>query len=198
MPVKITISIENDTADAIAAAFDRKDRDEACRLFAALATDHFHGWISGSQRYRTLSEQYTAWIEDLYDRLLDPTEAPSVHRLYNSFNMAYGQATYIARVLSEKSLKQWRTQALVELASDIELIWPTANGHLTKNEKTRQVTLRTSRLSAIELARICDEVWRTDKGFAAPTAKGGSGEQRVFEMSAESVKIVRAKLKAAK
>jgi hypothetical protein len=104
MPTKITLTLDDKTAEAIAAAFDRaSNRDEACMLFATLAVRHFHAWIAGTGRYRSLTEQYTAF-EDLYDTLLPPTEGPSVSRLYNSFNMPHGQATYIARTLSDKAV----------------------------------------------------------------------------------------------
>jgi hypothetical protein len=194
MPVEIKLSIDDEQADAIAAAFDRQaDRGEACRLFASLALDHFYAWISGTRRYRSLTEQQAAWIEDIYERLLPPTEGPSVNRLYNSFNLSHGQAVYVSRVLADKALKQWRKQALKDLAADIEMIWPTANGHISKNEKNRVV--RTSKLSALELQRLSDEAWRADKSFISPAAKGGIGDQRVFEIAADSVRIIRDGLK---
>jgi hypothetical protein len=56
MPTKITLTLDDKTAEAIAAAFDRaSNRDEACMLFATLAVRHFHAWIAGTGRYRSLT-----------------------------------------------------------------------------------------------------------------------------------------------
>jgi hypothetical protein len=137
MPVKITLMLEDDVGDAIAAAFDRvADRDAACQLFAELSVRHFHEWITGARRYRSLTEQHAAWIEDLYATMLPPTEGPSVDRLYNSFNMPYGQAAYIARTLADKLLAKWRKQALLDLRDDINIAWPTAEKHIKKMNST--------------------------------------------------------------
>lgn len=195
MTLEITISVDDGTAKAVAQAFDRQaGQEEACRLFAEIAIRHFCEWLSGSRRFNSLSEQYSAWVEDFYEKILPATEAPNVHRLYNSFNMPHGQATYVARILSEKSLKRWRTQALTDLVADVQIAWDTAKDHLAKNEKNRVVLLRTSKLSGLELQRICDEIWRADKNFIPPTSKTGLGDQRVYEIAAESVKVIRATL----
>jgi hypothetical protein len=201
MTVKITLTIDDKVADAIAAAFDRDDREKVDRekvaqSFAQIALFQFHDWIVGARRYRSLTEQYTAWVEELYEALLPPTEGPSVHRLYNSFNMPHGQATYIARILSEKLLKKWRQQALIDLKADIDRAWPAADKFVKKNEGERPVVLHTSKLAALELQRLSDEIWRTDKTFVAPTSKGSLGDQRTLEVPAASLQMLREKLKA--
>lgn len=197
MPQKITLTLDDKTADAIASAFDRTaDREAACTEFAELALRHFHGWIAGTRRHRSLTEQHTAWVEDIYDTLLPATEAPTVSRLYNSFNMSHGQASYIARTLSDKTLKKWRQQAIVDLKGDIDLAWPTAEKHIKKGEGDRAVILRTSKLAALELQRFSDEVWRKDKSFVAPMSKGSHGDQRTLEMPAASLQALREKVKS--
>ncbi len=199
MPVKITLTLEDKVGDAIAAAFDRvADRDAACQLFAELSVRHFHEWITGARRYRSLTEQHAAWIEDLYATMLPPTEGPSVDRLYNSFNMPYGQAAYIARTLADKLLAKWRKQALLDLRDDINIAWPTAEKHIKKNELDRVVIVRTSKLAARELQRLCGEIWRKDKSFVSPVPKGSLGEQRTLEIQADSLRMLRDTLKAAR
>jgi hypothetical protein len=199
MPVKITLTVKDDVGNAIAAAFDRvADRDTACQLFAELSVRHFHEWITGARRYRSLTEQHTAWVEDLYATMLPPTEGPSVDRLYNSFNMPYGQAAYIARTLADKLLTKWRKQALLDLREDINIAWPTAEKHIKKNELDRVVIVRTSKLAARELQRLCDGIWRKDKSFVSPVPKGSLGEQRTLEIQANSLRMLRDTLKAAR
>jgi hypothetical protein len=198
MPIKLALTLDDKTADAIAAAFDSDDRDDACKTFATIAIRHFHEWIAGTRRYRSLTEQYTAWVEDFYDQLLPTTEAPSASRLYNSFNMPHGQATYIARILSDKVLKKWRQQAVVDLKADIERAWQTGEKLVKKGDNDRLVVVRTSKLGALELQRFSDEIWRQDKTYVAPTPKGSHGDQRTFEVPAASLQLLREKVRASK
>jgi hypothetical protein len=74
-------------------------------------------WLSGAKRYNSLTEQYLDWIEEIYSNILSLDEAPSTDRLFSSFNIPYGQAQYIARVLNNKQLTLWRKKAVENLKS---------------------------------------------------------------------------------
>jgi len=92
-----------------------KSCEELTQAWLPLAIEAWLGWLSGEKRYNSLTEQYTDWIEQIYTRLLPESEAPSAERLYNSFNVPYGQAQYIARVLNNRALACWREHALEQL-----------------------------------------------------------------------------------
>jgi hypothetical protein len=67
-----------------------------------------------------------------------------------------------------------------------------------KNELDRVVIVRTSKLAARELQRLCGEIWRKDKSFVSPVPKGSLGEQRTLEIQADSLRMLRDTLKAAR
>lgn len=90
-------------------------REELAQAWLQLAAGAWSSWLSGEKRYNSLTEQYTDWIERIYDHLLPLAEMPSVERLLNFFNMPYGQAQYITRVLNNRDTPRLRTKALEEL-----------------------------------------------------------------------------------
>jgi hypothetical protein len=184
---KITIELLDEDLQAISTAFaDLKDPQAAPVALAELAVHHFASWISGARRHRSLSEQYADWIQSLYERLL-PDEAPSVYRLYNAFNMPYGQAQYIARVLREKSLKKWRLLAVKELKAALGVHRKAAADFEKKGEADQMLAVRISKLANTELARLCDELTRSDPGFLPPRDVRGYGDTRVVEIPARTI-----------
>jgi hypothetical protein len=76
-------------------------------------------WITAAKRYNSLTEQYTDWLEQIYAHLLPVDEAPTAERMFNSFNLPYGQAQYIARVLNNRAQAHWRAYALEQLKAKL-------------------------------------------------------------------------------
>jgi hypothetical protein len=119
--MKITIDLSEDRIAFLVPALDwppSKTPEELAQAWLPLAVEAWLSWLSGEKRYNSLTEQYTDWIEKIYKDLL-PTEAPSTERLFNSFNVPYGQAQYIARVLNNRETARWREQALDELKAEL-------------------------------------------------------------------------------
>ena len=118
MKIMIDLSEEEDRIASLVRGLDwppSKTPDDLAQALLPLAVGAWLSWLSGEKRYNSLTEQYTDWIEQIYKNLLPQTEAPSVDRLFNSFNVPYGQAQYIARVLTNRTLASWRAQAREEL-----------------------------------------------------------------------------------
>ncbi|RPI80456.1 MAG: hypothetical protein EHM41_22710 [Chloroflexi bacterium] len=115
--MEIRIEIPDEQVAVIRKAFrnGQLSDGEIQQKFAQLALNAWINWISGSKRYNSLTDQYMDWIEDCYTSLLSENEAPSLDRLYNAFNIPYGQAQYIARVLNNKTMTRWRQKAICEL-----------------------------------------------------------------------------------
>jgi len=99
---------------------------ETCTKFAQLAVQQAIDWITGRRRYGSLTEQHADWIEDLFDSFF-PNEAPRAQRLYNNFNLPYGQAQYLARVLNDRSQPRFRARARAELRPGLESLREAAN-----------------------------------------------------------------------
>ncbi len=118
--MQVTLDLSDEQVGAIQAAFSPSrfaTPQETVEALLPLMVSAWLDWMSGAKRYSSLTEQYTDWLEQVYARLLPPGEAPSATRLYNSFNIPYGQAQYIARVLNNKALTQWRKWAVDNLKS---------------------------------------------------------------------------------
>ena len=109
--VQFRVEIDDATASRISSAIGG-DPKRVHGLFGKWAIEELAAWIAGERRFRTLSEQYIAWTEGLYDRVLPPGQVPAFDKLYNDFNMTHGQAAYVVRALSDKRLAQWRKAAL--------------------------------------------------------------------------------------
>lgn len=184
--VRVMVEIDDAAAARIATAVGG-DAAEAHAAFAKWAIEELAAWISGERRFRTLSEQYIAWVEALHDDVLPTSEAPSFDRLYNNFNMTHGQAAYVTRALSDKRLAQWRIAALAAVTRQLEAKRSDAQGFVDRHEPNRAVTLRTSRLGGIELVRLGNEMFAANNAMAPPEPKGSSGDVRTFSIEAQTV-----------
>jgi hypothetical protein len=185
--VQITIDIEAAAAERIAVVVGGTDAGAANSAFSKWAVEELAAWLAGQRRFRTLSEQYISWVEALYDGVLPRGQAPTFDRLYNDFNMTHGQATYVARALSDKRLTGWRTEALATLNRQLEAKRADAERFVHNREPNRTITLRTSRLGGVELLRLGSEAFVRNNVFAPPESKGNSGDVRTFAIEAQTV-----------
>jgi len=119
------ISLELDRAvfESLASALrpngNGSEKSEAVAAFAQIALNELASWSAGTERHRTLTELYISRVEQLYVMLF-PGEMPRATVLFNRSNLPHGQATYIARVLTEKELPLWRAKARLELRHGME------------------------------------------------------------------------------
>jgi len=130
--------------------------------FATLATTAWIDWLSGHVRYTSLTEQYTDWIEDIYARILPEFEAPSTERLYNSFNIPYGQAQYIQRILNNKTLTKWRARANDELRTVMQCRLYEAQGWVRVGRGDDSIEIIVSRLAYLELKSAWERLFQQD------------------------------------
>jgi hypothetical protein len=114
MNVEIELSPEQ-IAD-LEHAFTLSDlkKEALAQALLPLAVNAWLDWLSNKKRYNSLTEQYTDWIYEMYERLL-PNETPSASQLHNCFHVPYGQAQYIARVLNNRDIPRLRERALEDL-----------------------------------------------------------------------------------
>ena len=149
---------------------------DAAPVFAQLAVESWIDWLSGETRYTSLTQQYADWIETIYVNLLPEDEPPSVDRLYNDFNIPFGQAQYITRVLNNKTLTHWRQKAIQQLKSAMENKLPEVDEWLANGESLLKAEITLDKLSYLELKSICDRLFRLNMGdFIPPNyqSKGG-------------------------
>ena len=176
----IGIELSQEDLAVLRAAFGDAMTDDVTSIFVGLATKAWLDWISGSERYSSLTEQYTHWVEQLYTSLLPEDEPPSTERLYSSFNFPYGQAQYIARVLGNKALTRWRMQARTVLVERLREKKPEVDKWLNdeksiKPNDSRTVHITLDRLGYQELKIELARLYRLDRERVIPPKAHSDG-----------------------
>ena len=169
---------------------DDLEPHEKVNKFSNFAFEVTCDWILGEKRFRSLTEQQIAWIEKLYIDIIPPTEKPSYDRLYNEFHLSAGQAQYIARVLTDKKLTQWRKVALTELNIELESKKEDAELLIQNNEGNEPITITIDKLAATELKRITDALWKNNKELLLPSHRPGYGEIKNIDIPAQTLIII--------
>lgn len=167
------------------------DRDRLLSEFALLGFEHFYEWMSGQKRFRTLTEQYISWLEDVYTRLLPEDEIPSYARLYNRFNIPYGQAGYIIRVLNEKELPHLRLRAREELKAELEKCEKQATDLCARGDLDRAIPVRMTALASRELRNLTGKLYRKsareNRSTLLPERETGYGDFKTVAVPAMTI-----------
>ena len=170
------------------------DLESAATALAQLATAAWLDWLSGEQRYNSLTQQYADWVETLYLNLLPEEEAPSVDRLYNNFNIPYGQAQYITRMLNNKTMTFWRQRAIERLRTMMEEKLPEVEEWLENNEPLLRAELIVDKLAYLELRTVCDRLFELAPGELFPPDYKTKGGLYQVSIPAGSFKAILAEL----
>jgi len=163
--MQITIELSDDQVRQMESAFRRRrleSMDETLGALAQMAADAWVEWLSGNKRYSSLTEQYADWAEDISVSLLPEDEAPSADRLYNSFSIPYGQAQYIARLLNNKTLTQWRQRAMEQLKDRMGEKLGEADDILRGGDATVDIEVIMGKLAYLELRAIYERLFEED------------------------------------
>ena len=184
----IEIELSQEDLTVLKTAFGDNITDDVVSTFVGLATKAWLGWISGSERYNSLTEQYTHWVEQIYTSLLPRDEPPSPERLYSSFNIPYGQAQYIARVLGNKALTSWRMQAKVALLERLREKKPEVDEWLNSEKSIKPSDARTDhitlhRLGYQELKMELARLYRQDHEHVIPPRVHTEGNLVLVQIS---------------
>jgi hypothetical protein len=180
LDVPIRLKVPEAVRDALEQAFgpftNEKEVGEAIGKFNQLAFNAISAWLTGTKRYRSLTEQYIDWVEQIYLEFLPKDEMPSAERIYNSMNMPYGQAAYIARVLENKTLVQWRQFAEQELLAALKDTDKDARDYVKKKVPQMDIQICISKLAVQELYRICSYRRRSNKNYLMPKKGAPAGD----------------------
>lgn len=187
----ITIEVPKDIIDDILFMMTPEmgeiNKEEIVAEFALLGFEHFYEWISGKKRHRTLTEQYIGWLENVYMRLLPEDEVPAYSRLYNRFNIPYGQAGYIIRVLNERELPHLRRRARAELKRALERASPKAAEAIGINRLEQVFAIRVSSLANRELRSIANALYRKDEETLLPERSYSYGDIKTVMLPAKTL-----------
>jgi hypothetical protein len=157
---------------------------------AQLAVGAWLSWLSGEKRYNSLTEQYVDWFEQIYEHLLPETEAPSTERLFNSFNVPYGQAQYIARVLNNRDTARWRDYAREELKAQLRGQKEEIDKCIAKGDELAPIEIVLSKTAARVLRTITNDLLRESRREEDMPHVSGSGDFVAVTMTAGTCKKV--------
>ena len=170
------------------------DPESAANALAQLAMAAWLDWLSGEQRYTSLTQQYADWVEAIYLNLLLEEEAPSIDRLYNNFNIPYGQAQYITRMLNNKTMTFWRQRAIERLRAMMEEKLPQVEDNLAANDSWVPAELVVDKLAYLELRTVCDRLFELAPGELLPPDYKTKGGLYLVSIPAGSFKAILAEL----
>jgi hypothetical protein len=185
--VRVPEAVVEDVCFMMAPEIGEIDEERVITEFASLAFQNLYGWLSGAERYGTLTQQHVAWLEEIYTRLLPPDEAPSYSRLYNRFNIPYGRSGYIIRVLNERELPHLRKTALDELRGALKEVREDAQKALDANRPGQQMRIEISSLASRELRNVANMLYRRDDGCLLPKHSGSYGDIKTVMVPARTV-----------
>jgi len=187
----ITVQVPTEIVDHILLMMEPElgeiDRDATLTDFASLGFEQLYDWLSGRKRYRTLTEQCTEWLENIYTRLLPEDEVPSYSRLYNKFNIPYGQAGYIIRVLNERELPHIRARAREQLREALRKALPTAQDAIRNNVPHQPVKVTLSLSADRELRHLVNVLYRKDEATLLPESSTTYGDQKSVMLPAKTI-----------
>lgn len=163
---------------------------DAVSVLVELAVNSWIDWLSGDARYTSLTEQYTEWIEQIYTYILSEDEPPSVDRLYNSLNIPFGQAQYITRVLSNKTLTHWRSKAIEQLKSVMDNKINEVDEWIENDEPYLRAEIVIDKLSYLELKSICDRLFRLHASEMMPPNYNSRGGLYQVQIPAVTFRLI--------
>lgn len=163
------------------------DQERVLKSFVNLGYQHFYEWLSSNKRYRTLTEQYIEWLEDIYTHLLPEEEPPSYSRMYNRFNIPYGQSGYMIRVLNERELPHIRRRALEELKESLENVVPGAKKAIQQKRPEQPFRISLSLQASRELRNITNLLYRINDETLLPERSSSYGDIKTEMVPAQTV-----------
>ncbi|MGD9116606.1 MAG: hypothetical protein PVJ61_05455 [Dehalococcoidia bacterium] len=186
----LTIEVDGASMDKIAKAFNASGakKDKILKKYAEVAVAQFTAWITGEKRYRSLTGQYIDWIETIYEEMLTAgKDRPLVAHIFNAFNVPYGQAAYICRVLNEKELTTWRIMGRQDLKKALDDQKDPAEECVNLGTPEVPLDFTISDIAEIELRRLSDQLKLSNEKFILPGKRGGYGQFRIVRVAAKSI-----------
>lgn len=188
--MRIELDVDDEQVAFLASALkfpsDGNGRQEALQRFCAFSLEIVTEWMKGTTRPRTLTEQYIVWLTKIYEEFF-PDEIPSATHLYNHLSIPYGQAQYIARVLNENSIAQWRIKGKQHLLNALNKKKTDAEEEVKGNSPDLGISVIVHKNCGIELARVYTELRQVTPDVFQPKKKAAFADDVEFEIPAETL-----------
>jgi hypothetical protein len=193
----VTITLSDDQERKLAACFGRADAPlevDTVRQVVTLSLDAWLGVFSGARRYRSLTELYLDWLEQIYSSILTAAK-PTSSYLYQRLNFSFGAASYLTRVLLSKEQSHWRDLARDEIRTvllqrekeALEII-------KEKGGSVKTLEFDLSKAARVELGLLMEALSESGHRISAPQLRGSFGDRAIVSLTAGAVPLLLAEL----
>src|SRR5262249_23340256 len=190
-PLSITLSAEQ--ADTLRASFGSSGvdvTDDQLNNLARLALDSWIDLFSGRKRYRSLTEQYLDWLDQIYSSVLKDEE-PGERRLFSQFHFPYGQTQYLSRILRRQRLRALRRTALESLKRKLEPRLDEAKKWTKEGRGDERMVFTISKGARAELDGILSTLSEANVAGIAPIkTEGNIGSHVSVSIAASNVPLL--------
>jgi hypothetical protein len=184
----IQVSVDDSLMNDIARLFP--GAEDAASSLAALALREWVGWLVGTSRPMTISEQSIERIVDIYGTILTD-EVPDASALYNQFSIPLGQARYIVQAISYKQAGALYRRALkdIEQAVDDRMA---EREKLSKSERDAQTDIKIRILESSEktLKELVLRLCYGDGAVPAPKRASTLGRYVYYSLRVKDVPAI--------
>ena len=170
---------------------DTPASDAQLRAFACLAIRSWVDLVLGRKRYRSLTEQYIVWLEQLYSEVFSDEE-PGDPRIRGRLSFPDGQATYLSRMLRDRQQLSWRRRALQELYTRLhnDLANPKVQEALRKSAETTERNIQLTKGQLVELKEIVNLLARSSTPLRRIKIEPTLGDVVYITMYVQDLKLI--------
>jgi hypothetical protein len=188
----ITITLSDDQERILAACFGRPgaplDVDKVQQVLT-LSLDSWLGVFSGTRRYRSLTELYLDWLEQIYSTIL--TAKPTSTYLYQRLNFSFGAASYLTRVLLSKEQSHWRDLARAEIRKALlEREKEALEIIKEKGGNVKKLEFDLSKAARVELGLLLEALSESGHRVSPPHVVGSFGDRAIVSLAAAAVPLL--------
>ncbi len=188
--MRVEVEIPDEDGEALGQLLRSNGSDDektaATVTIVELAAGEWISWILHGGQHRTLSELHIERTATIYSTVL-AGQRPTRQVLYNSFSMPYGQAGYIARVLSERSQGAWQQSARADLDEAIRAQVAEAKELVATGLGETEQRLRLTEFSWRELEYRFTAALAEDDLLEPPSIEKRIGDHRYVRLHAATL-----------
>jgi hypothetical protein len=189
----ISITLSDDQERVLAACFGHPgaplDVDKVQQVLT-LSLDSWLGMFSGTRRYRSLTELYLDWLEQIYATVLTAAKPTSTY-LYQRLNFSFGAASYLTRVLLSKEQSHWRDLARAEIRKALlEREKEALEIIKEKGGNVKKLEFDLSKAARVELGVLLESLSERGERVSPPQVVGSFGDRAIVSLSAAAVPML--------
>lgn len=188
MKKRIEIELDENLLDDVTRCFPTTP--EATAKLAELAITEWVGWLNGSARPTTLSQQNTERVLRIYSDIMGGT-TPDARTLHSNFKLPLGQARYIVQSIAYQQAGPLYQRALEEISAAITSEMAKRDGlPSAEREAQRDINIRILATSESALTDVILELCYADDSVYRPKRDDQLGKYVYFVLRVRDVPAI--------